>query len=109
MTGASESEQRFPKAIDRLGVCYETGRGVERDREQAYELYRMAANEKDEGGLYHLALCYAGGKAVKTDYRKAKTICRQALGQKPDRNLNRKLELLLEEVERCEEEERKKV
>ena len=103
------AQQHFPKAIDRLGMCYEIGRGVKRDKEQAYRLYCQAANEKDEGGLYHLALCYAGGKAVKTDYGKAKTICHEALSRKPDQHLRRKLENLLEEVERCEEEERKKI
>lgn len=44
-----------------VGECYEDGKGVPRDGEQAAEWYRKAADQKSIGGELHLAKLYRDG------------------------------------------------
>lgn len=45
----------IPGPMTRLGVCCETGHGVERDVQRAEDLYRRAMALGDPEGDYHLA------------------------------------------------------
>lgn len=43
------ADQNYPDALNNLGIMYENGQGVEKDRQKAYDLYKKAA---EEGNVY---------------------------------------------------------
>jgi TPR repeat protein len=52
------------KAQHHLGLCYENGRGVEKDEREAVRWYRAAANQDHSVALYNLGVCYTNGQGV---------------------------------------------
>ncbi len=54
-----------------LGICYENGRGVEKDLTKAVELYRKSAEQGDKIAQNNLGLCYEYGKSVEKDLTEA--------------------------------------
>ena len=53
-----------------LGVCFETGEGVEQNHEKAIELYTKASKQGNEYALYNLACYYEKGEGIEQDYEK---------------------------------------
>jgi serine/threonine protein kinase len=75
-------------AQNKLGVCYEKGRGVEMNIEKALEWYRKAAEQGNAYAQCNLAFCYANGNGVEKDdeqaeqwYKKAVPIFKEAAEQ----------------------------
>ena len=64
-----------------LGVCYEKGRGVEKDVSKAIELYRRAIDQDSPLGFCYLAVCYEKGNGVEKDVSRAAELYRRASDQ----------------------------
>jgi len=47
-----------------LALCFEYGKGVEINYEEAHRYYFIAASQGKTNALYNLALCYEYGKGV---------------------------------------------
>jgi TPR repeat protein len=60
-----------PKAQYRLGIMYESGRGVPQDWVQALEYYEKARNIGNTDATYKLAQLYLNGNEVPQDIRRA--------------------------------------
>lgn len=43
------------EALNILGLCYEDGCNVERDKQRAYQYYRMSAERGDSHGMFKTA------------------------------------------------------
>jgi len=59
--------QGHVKAQFILGSLYDTGRGVERNRRRAVELYRLAAEGGEAGAMFNVGVAYHFGRGVPTD------------------------------------------
>ena len=59
------------EAQARLGMSYDTGRGVPEDNEEALRWYRLAAEQGDIGTQIILGLMYSSGDGVSQDYAEA--------------------------------------
>lgn len=55
------SERGHPLAQFNLGLCYENGKGVDKDLAKAVECYKNAAAQGQAGAMYNLALLYMEG------------------------------------------------
>ena len=75
------TDQGLSMAQAHLGKFYEMGVGVERDYEQAFELFRKAAEQGDPVGALRLAGLYLAGHGVTQDDSKATALFRQAANQ----------------------------
>ena len=64
-------------ALCHLGVCYETGKGVEKNDVEAFNLFSLAAQQDDLDGKCRLALCYKEGLGVGKDTEKAAQLFRE--------------------------------
>ena len=64
-----------------LGVCYEFGRGVEKDEVKAFEWYKKAAEWGYAKAQFKLGICYEFGKGVERDERKAFEWYKEAVEQ----------------------------
>lgn len=58
---AQASERGHPLAQFNLGLCFENGKGVDKDLVQAAECYKNAAAQGQSGAIYNLALFYMEG------------------------------------------------
>ncbi len=76
-------------ALNKLGVCYEDGVGVEQDYEKAVEYYRKSAEQGNDWAEYNLAGCYYNGCGVKKNRAKAKELYRSA-AEKGNKNAKEK-------------------
>jgi TPR repeat protein len=72
------AEHSHADAQYNLGVCYATGKGVEKDEAKAAQLYGQAAKQSHIGALYSLGLCNTHGKGVEKDEAKAARLYEQA-------------------------------
>ena len=54
-------------AVNELGGCYLTGRGVKKDEKKALELYKQAAEMESPSALYNVGVCYAYGYGAEAD------------------------------------------
>lgn len=52
----------YTKAQFNLGLCYETGKGVNKNLKKAVKYYKLAAEEGHSQALYNLALLYLKGE-----------------------------------------------
>lgn len=68
-------------AITSLGVMYQLGLGVAEDKQNAFELYRIAMEKGDPHGIRRVASCYLYGVegVVEKDYAKAIELYNKAL------------------------------
>ena len=57
-----QAEQGNPSGQCSLGICYETGKGVEQDEAQAAALYYLAAEQGHARAQYNLGVCLRDGK-----------------------------------------------
>lgn len=53
---------RHPEATFNLGVCYESGVGIERNMKSAMECYRAAASLGHKKAMYNLGIFYVHGR-----------------------------------------------
>ena len=58
-------------AQNNLGVCYESGRGVQQDYAKAVFWYEKSAEQGNAYAQYNLGVCYYNGRGVQQDYAKA--------------------------------------
>jgi TPR repeat protein len=61
-------------ALRRLGCRYFTGRGVQRDRERAVELWELAASQTDARAMMNLAVCLQDGYGTSQEEARALSI-----------------------------------
>lgn len=54
-----------------LGLCYDTGKGVLQNENEAAKWYRKAAEQGNGTAQYNLGLCYKNGDGVKQSYSEA--------------------------------------
>ena len=66
----------------RVGIAYDSGRGVGKDSEQALAWYRKAAAQGDGSGMLQLGYKYEAGEAVKKDLGMAAEWFKKALDTK---------------------------
>jgi len=76
------AEQGDAPAQNNLGVCYENGKGVEKDVYEAVKWYRKAAEQRYVLAQYNLGVCYANGAGVGKDMDEAVKWIRKAAEQK---------------------------
>lgn len=60
---ASAAAQNYPEGLRRLAACYDTGRGIQKDRRKAMSLWKKAAAEGDVLAQIALGDRYAAGTA----------------------------------------------
>lgn len=58
-------------AMNNLGVCYHTGKGVVENHATAFQWYMKAALLDDVYACYNVAECYYKGDGVAQDFEKA--------------------------------------
>lgn len=69
---------RHPNATFNLGVCYETGTGIEKNMKNALECYRLAASLGHGGAMYNLGMFYVHGLGGLVKNREAARACFEA-------------------------------
>lgn len=69
------STHRHPGATFNLGLCYETGAGVDRDEEMAMECYREAAALGHKAAMYNIGVFHARGRGGLEKNRDAALKC----------------------------------
>jgi TPR repeat protein len=52
------ADRGFTRALNNLGICYEFGHGVDRDRDTAFKLFKESAEKGYTEGMLNLALMY---------------------------------------------------
>jgi TPR repeat protein len=62
-------------------VCYENGKGVPANFEEAAKWYRKAAEQGEADAQFALGRCYEEGKGVLADYEEAMKWYRKAADQ----------------------------
>ena len=67
-----------PQAQCYLGVCYQTGQGVELDYPEAVKWFRRAAEQNDPVAQCYLGVCYLHGAGVPQEYGEAAKWLREA-------------------------------
>ncbi|MFL5327906.1 MAG: caspase family protein [Gemmataceae bacterium] len=65
-----------------LGVMYENGWGVNKDLNEAFNLYKKAADKGHKVAQTNVGLAYANGRGVQVDYNEAAQWYRKAADQK---------------------------
>lgn len=63
--------QGHPMAQYYLGLCYDKGYGVAKDKKNAVKLYRLAAEFNIDTAMVNLGKCYADGEGVIQDFEEA--------------------------------------
>lgn len=63
--------QKMPTAFLNLGTLYYTGRGVEQDYKEAYELYKVAADAGEMRAICNCGYCFYYGRHQEVDYSEA--------------------------------------
>jgi hypothetical protein len=75
----ASAEQGHPWGLYELGRCYELGRGVAENEEEAFRYYKESVeSEEDSPALTSLVRCYSEGVGVEKNTEKAIEILRKA-------------------------------
>ncbi len=74
-------EQKYAHAFVELGICYITGRGVEKNVEKAIENWRTGADLGEESGEHNLGMLYEMGEDVPQNMQEAIKWYRRAAEQ----------------------------
>jgi uncharacterized protein len=85
-TGQKKQErQQHPEALNNVGICYQTGQGVEKDIAKAHAFFAASAHHQYSIGQYNLGLCYLYGwgpdSSSKQDFKMAVQCFREAAEQ----------------------------
>lgn len=75
------AKQGDAAAQNEIGLCYDTGNGVQQDLQQAFLWYSKAAAQNLAIAQYNVGCCYCYGKGVQLDYAQAITWFRKAADQ----------------------------
>ncbi len=67
----ASAEKGHKKAQYRLGRCYDKGRGVAENDQQAFQWYQKSAAQGYAKAQYELGKCYKDGEGVEKDRKKA--------------------------------------
>ena len=59
------------KSLYNLALCYDIGKGTEKNLDKAFEIYTNLVNSGFNNSLYNLALCYLYGKGTEINLEKA--------------------------------------
>lgn len=78
----SATVHRHPEATFNLGVCYELGWGVDKNKKTAMECYRAAANLGHTKAMYNLGVFYARGDGGLPKNAKAAKACFEAASKR---------------------------
>ena len=62
------AEQGDPSAQCYLGICYQTGQGLQQDAVEAVKWLRRAAEQEDHTAQCYLGVCYQTGQGVLREY-----------------------------------------
>jgi hypothetical protein len=81
---ALDKDPTNPHAQYNLGLCYMKGKGVDRDKWEAANLYKLAAEQEFVPAQRSLAECYLYGNGVEKDVIEAKRLYRLVAEKKPD-------------------------
>jgi TPR repeat protein len=65
------AEQGEAQSLYNLGLCYETAKGVGKDKAEAVKWYRQAAELGHAFAYQKLGYCYAEGEGVSTNQEEA--------------------------------------
>lgn len=68
---AISASMGYIPAYKHLARCFLNGRGIKKDRVQAYLWYQRAVENKDESALYEYGLCYSRGIGTAFDFKSA--------------------------------------
>ena len=84
---AVSASMGYVPAYKEMARAFLSGRGIKKDRQQAYLWFEKAVDSKDESALYELGLCFSRGIGTHFDYKKAVEILAKAtrLGSKEAR------------------------
>lgn len=85
---------RHPEATFNLGVCYESGVGIERNMRNAMECYRAAASLGHKKAMYNLGIFYIHGRGGLKRNRAAAIACFEAADKMGLRQAKKALSLL---------------
>lgn len=69
---------RHPEATFNLGICYETGTGIEKNMKNAMECYRAAAAAGHKNAMYNLGVFYVHGRGGLVKDMQAARACFEA-------------------------------
>lgn len=72
------AERGHAQSQNDLGLCYRSGKGVERNSREAVKWFRAAAEQGNADALYNLGLCYEIGIGMPPDPKEAVTLYRAA-------------------------------
>ena len=72
------AQEGDPAAQCYLGVCYQTGQGVQQDYQEAVKWYRKAAEQNDAAAQCYLGFCYQTGQGVVQEFGEAAKWYREA-------------------------------
>ncbi|KAH3722464.1 sel1 repeat family protein [Pelomyxa schiedti] len=61
----------FAWAQNTIGLCYETGKGVQKDSVKAFQYYMLAAQQGELNAQRNVGLCYKNGEGVNMDKTEA--------------------------------------
>lgn len=65
----------------RLALCYQKGKGVEKNLEKSFELFKKSAEKDNPEACYGLGQCYYLGYGVEKDYNEAFVLFQKAAGK----------------------------
>ena len=75
------AEKGDAKAQNKLGACFEKGKGTAQNLELAIFYYRQAADQGNNPALYNLARCYEEGIGVERSFQEAFKLYKKAADQ----------------------------
>jgi uncharacterized protein len=75
------AEEGYPPSQNRLGVCYEQGKGVTKDEKEAFKLYKMAAEAGLASGKCYLGWSYQLGTGITQNDSEARKWYQAAIEQ----------------------------
>ena len=75
---ARAASMGYVPAAVALGLCYEEGLGVRRERRRAFLWYESAVKQKDPMAEYRLGRCYYLGLGINRDFEKAHKLLRHS-------------------------------
>lgn len=85
------AEQGYAPAQWKLGLCYDLGEGVAKNKEEAIRWYRKAADQGYANAQYNLGVCYQYGVGVQNNIAEARKWFQKAADQ-GDKDAKKKLE-----------------
>ena len=75
---AISSSMGYVPAYKEMARAFLEGRGIRKNRQQAYLWYEKAVESKDESALYEFALCFSRGIGTQFDFKRAVSLLSKA-------------------------------